>query len=62
MPLVRLLTAGLLPARIRREYGLPWGRMRARRFELVLGVVAAVYRRLPRRVRQWPMRHYLKGV
>ena len=62
MPLVRLLTAGLLPARIRREYGLPWSRTRARRFERVLRALGVVYRRLPRRIRHWPMRHYLKGV
>jgi uncharacterized protein (DUF2236 family) len=62
MPLVRLVTAGLLPARIRAEYGLPWSRLRARRFDLALRSLAAVYRRLPRRLRHWPMRHYLKGV
>ena len=62
MPLVRLLTAGLLPERIRLEYGLPWSRLRERRFERVFRALGAVYRRLPRRLRQWPMRHYLKGV
>ncbi len=62
MPLVRLLTAGLLPARIRQEYGLPWSRMRQRRFERTFRALAAVYRRLPRRLRHWPMRHYLKAV
>ena len=62
MPLVRLLTAGLLPARIRQAYGLPWSRMRARRFGLTFRALAAVYRRLPRRLRTWPMRHYLNGL
>jgi uncharacterized protein (DUF2236 family) len=60
MPLVRLLTAGLLPPRIRREYGLPWSRLRARRFELAFRALGTGYRRLPRRIRSWPMRHYLK--
>jgi uncharacterized protein (DUF2236 family) len=59
MPLVRLLTAGLLPASVRAAYGLPWSRMRQRRFDRVFGTLAAVYRRLPRRLRHWPMRHYL---
>ena len=62
MPLVRLLTAGLLPARIRREYGLPWSRARERRFEMTMRTLAAVYRRLPRFVRHWPMRHILRGL
>lgn len=58
MPLVRLLTAGLLPARIREEYGLPWSRLRARRFGFALRALAAVYRRLPRRLRHWPSRYF----
>jgi uncharacterized protein (DUF2236 family) len=62
MPLVRLLTAGLLPPRMREEYGLPWSRLRERRFERVFGSLAAVYRRLPRRIRHWPMRHYLGSL
>ena len=62
MPLVRLLTAGLLPAQIRSEYGLPWSRLRARRFELTLRILAAVYPRLPRALRHWPMHHYLKRI
>jgi uncharacterized protein (DUF2236 family) len=62
MPLVRLLTAGLLPASLRTAYGLPWSRMRERRFERVFGLLAAVYRRLPRPVRTWPMRHYLGAL
>jgi uncharacterized protein (DUF2236 family) len=62
MPLVRLLTAGLLPARIRAEYGLPWSPLRARRFQRVLRALAAVYRLLPRRVRHWPMRHSLRQL
>lgn len=62
MPLVRLLTAGLLPAPLRTAYGLPWSRMRERRFERVFGLLASVYRRLPRRLRHWPMRHYLGAL
>jgi uncharacterized protein (DUF2236 family) len=62
MPLVRLLTAGLLPASLRRAYGLPWSTRRERRFQAVFGALAAVYRRLPRRVRTWPMRHYLGAL
>ncbi|MFC0680800.1 oxygenase MpaB family protein [Lysobacter korlensis] len=60
MPLVRLLTAGLLPAEIRAAYGLPWSRLRQQRFGRAFRVLAAVYRPLPRRLRQWPMHHFLK--
>ena len=62
MPLVRLLTAGLLPPSVRQAYGLPWSRMRQRRFERTFRALAAVYRPLPRRIRHWPMRHYLQAL
>jgi uncharacterized protein (DUF2236 family) len=34
LPVHRLATAGLLPARLRREYGLPWSRSRELALEL----------------------------
>ncbi|PJJ73139.1 uncharacterized protein (DUF2236 family) [Diaminobutyricimonas aerilata] len=59
MPLARLVTAGLLPAELRAAYGLPWSARRARRYERAFTVITAVYRGLPRPLREWPMRHYL---
>jgi uncharacterized protein (DUF2236 family) len=41
-PLFRLITAGLLPARLRDAYGLTWNNRREKRFE----VLSAVVRRL----------------
>jgi uncharacterized protein (DUF2236 family) len=58
MPLARLLTAGLLPPELRAAYGLPWSSARERRFERTLAALATVYRRLPRRIRQWPSRYF----
>ena len=56
MPLVRLTTAGLLPASLRDAYRLDFSQ---RRFDRVMRLTARVYPRLPRRVRTWPRRHYL---
>ncbi|QWT23989.1 DUF2236 domain-containing protein [Subtercola sp. PAMC28395] len=59
MPVVRLFTTGLLPAELRVAYALPWSRGAERRFAIVFGAIALVYRALPRSVRSLPMRHYL---
>jgi len=47
MPLVRELTAGLLPRRLREAYGLPWGRSRAATLHLAERASRAVLPRLP---------------
>lgn len=59
MPPVRFLTAGLLSPELRRAFDLPWNDSRERRFRRTLRVLAAVYPRLPKRLRRWPARHYL---
>lgn len=58
MPTVRLVTAGLLEPALREAYGLAFDE---RRFERLLRFTRAVYPRLPRRLRQAPMRHYLRA-
>jgi uncharacterized protein (DUF2236 family) len=60
MPLARLVTAGLLTSEQRALYGLPWGVRQQRRFDRALRVAAAVYPRLPARIRHWPRDHYLR--
>jgi uncharacterized protein (DUF2236 family) len=62
MPLVSLLTAGLLSPELRRAFALPWGARRQRRFDLVMGATALLYPRLPRALRHWPKNHLLRGV
>lgn len=48
---VRLVTAGLLDERLRREFRLPWGPRRQRRYDLLMGTLSAVVPRLPRGLR-----------
>jgi uncharacterized protein (DUF2236 family) len=59
MPLARLVTAGLLTPSLRVADVLPWGPRRARRYRAAMRVTTALYPRLPRRARHWPLRHYL---
>lgn len=59
MPLVRFLTAGFLPRGVRDAFALPWSAGDERRFRLVVRMLAAVYPRLPLRLRRWPAKHYL---
>lgn len=60
MPLARLVTAGLLTAEERALFALPWSERRQRRFERAIRITAAVYPRLPRRIRYWPKTFYLR--
>lgn len=62
MPLARLVTAGLLPARIRNQFRLSWGPRRERRFDLAIAVLRTVNRMLPRRLRQWPKNALLREI
>lgn len=58
LPTVRLLTAGLLPASVRREFRVPWNARRQRRFDRLIRWTAVVYPRLPLRLRQLPSYRY----
>lgn len=57
LPAVRLMTAGLLSPELRADYALPFDE---RRYDLLVRVLRLVYPRLPRTIRQWPKRHYLR--
>ncbi len=52
--ILTLVAAGLLPERIRHEYGFSWNRRQRRLFDGVMTVVQIVRRGLPRRVAWWP--------
>ena len=51
LPLVRLVTAGLLDPRLRAAYGFRWTPKQQRRFDRVLGVTRVVWPKLPRGIR-----------
>lgn len=51
MPLARLATVALLPERLRGQYGLVLTERNRRRYERMMSVAAAIYPRLPLRVR-----------
>jgi uncharacterized protein (DUF2236 family) len=59
MPLGRLMTIGLLSPELRSSFGLPWPRRAQRTFDRWMRFTAAVYPRLPRRVRHRLRDHYL---
>ena len=58
MPTVRLMTAGLLTPELRAAYGMDFDE---RRYARLVRGLRAVYPRLPRAVRQAPMRRYLRA-
>ncbi|WP_136641159.1 oxygenase MpaB family protein, partial [Subtercola vilae] len=62
MPLVRLLTAGLLPPELRRAFVLPWSARDQRRFDRIFAALALVYPRLPLSVRHFPRDLYLRRL
>ncbi len=62
MPLVRLMTAGLLPPELREAYRIPWSAARQRRFDRVFRLTALVYPALPRWIRHAPKNHYLRSL
>ncbi len=62
MPTARLVTAGLLPAELRSDFGLAWSPARERRFDRLMTGTAAVYPRLPRWLRQLPKDRALAAI
>ncbi|WP_460943697.1 oxygenase MpaB family protein [Okibacterium endophyticum] len=60
MPLARLVTCGLLEPELRDAFALDWSERHERRFGRVMTVTRVVWPRLPRRLRHWPARHYLR--
>jgi uncharacterized protein (DUF2236 family) len=61
-PTGEVMTGGFLPAEFRDELGLPWDGGRQRRFDRVVGASAAVVRRLPVPLRQFPLNLYLRDT
>ena len=61
-PVGELMTGGFLPPVFRDELGLPWDDRRQRRFDRTIGASAAVARRLPRPLREFPLNLYLRDT
>ncbi|MBG6239085.1 uncharacterized protein (DUF2236 family) [Mycetocola sp. CAN_C7] len=59
LPTVRLVTAGLLPQRLREPFGFRWTQRQQRRFDRMLRVIRFVWPRIPRGIRHLPVRFYL---
>jgi len=50
-----VVTAGLLPVRLREAYGLPWGRAQQRAYRLAVAAVPRLVALTPPLVRVWPL-------
>ena len=61
-PLHRLLTVGFLPPFWREQMQATWTEADQRRFDRVVGTVAAVNRRMPRVIRNVPFNYFLWDV
>jgi uncharacterized protein (DUF2236 family) len=62
LPAVRLVTAGLLPHRLREAFGFRWTPRQQRRFDRMLRVVRVVWPAVPRGIRSLPVRFYLRRI
>ncbi|MEO5875081.1 MAG: oxygenase MpaB family protein [Streptosporangiaceae bacterium] len=58
--LVRLLTAGFMPAPLRAQYGWAWNARRERQFVMVVNLLRIVYPRIPLALRTLPREYCLR--
>jgi uncharacterized protein (DUF2236 family) len=50
-----VITAGLLPATLREQYGLPWGPAQRRAYRVAVATVPKVVALTPPLLRVWPL-------
>ncbi|KAL4894995.1 hypothetical protein BDV59DRAFT_211857 [Aspergillus ambiguus] len=62
MPWVRLITAELLPPRIREAYGLKTNKKRRVAYKAIMGFARATYPFMPKIIRTFPKRYYMKDM
>lgn len=62
MPLIRLLSTGLLPPQVRTLHGLTWGNRQQARFDRILRITRFIYPKLPLRLRHLPRDRSLARV
>lgn len=62
MPVVRIVTVGMLPGSVRAAYGFAWGPREASRFARMIRVLRVVVAAVPAPVRRLPHRVLLRGL
>jgi uncharacterized protein (DUF2236 family) len=62
MPTVRLVTAELLPTRVREGYGLKSTKLRRAAYKSLMAMTKATYPALPKSIRCYPLRFYMKKM
>lgn len=62
LPIVRLMTAQMLPDRVREGYGLKTGRFRRTIYKSVMLGTKVVYPVIPRFIRTIPMKYYMRDM
>ncbi len=60
--MIRLLTLGLLPPKIREAYGFPWSRRHERRFERFSTLLRTMRSFAPARLAEWPEARLRRGT
>lgn len=58
-PLIRFVTTGMLPERMRDEFGLAWNPISQGGFDLLMSALPPVYRLVPKPIRWLPSTYYL---
>ncbi|KAL2861203.1 oxygenase MpaB family protein [Aspergillus lucknowensis] len=62
MPTLRLVTAELLPPRLREAYGLKTSKSRKRLYRSTMLVTKATYPFFPKAIRTFPVKYYMKDM
>ncbi|KAJ5106105.1 hypothetical protein N7456_002780 [Penicillium angulare] len=62
LPMIRLTSTEMLPTRLRDAYELRSSKTRNRMHRLLIAITRATYPRLPKSLRTYPMRYYLKDM
>ncbi|KAL3469750.1 hypothetical protein BJX99DRAFT_240695 [Aspergillus californicus] len=62
MPTLRLFTAELLPPKLRDAYGLKTSKGRKMLYKSTMGLTKATYPFMPRAIRTYPVKHYMKDM
>lgn len=62
LPLARVMTAEMLPLRIRVEFGFKSTKLRRAVYKVTLGLTKVTYPALPKAIRTYPKRYYMKDM